>query len=226
MRQPRPRSAVAPGRRGFTLIELLVVIAIIAILAGMIFPVYAKTRLKALQTTCTSNQRQILMALSMYMSDAEGAPYCPSPGAPYMPHWVTTLQPYVRDQGVFLCPAATAGVYYKGNYANPTYDVSYGINAYMVYALPMPRGAVTGVGELAVIADSASTWSGQGVYIGGAYRWVAAPDAAPILHGRGAVIGYADGHVKWAQATIARGSGERYDGDYYGAYLPARLAPF
>ena len=56
-------------RRGFTLIELLVVIAIIAILAAILFPVFSKAREKARQTTCTSNQKQILLALTMYTQE-------------------------------------------------------------------------------------------------------------------------------------------------------------
>ncbi len=57
--------------RGFTLIELLVVIAIIAILAAILFPVFARAREKARQTTCTSNQRQIAAAIQMYAQDHE-----------------------------------------------------------------------------------------------------------------------------------------------------------
>jgi len=56
-------------RRGFTLIELLVVIAIIAVLAAILFPVFAKAQEKARQTTCMNNQRQIIMALLMYAGD-------------------------------------------------------------------------------------------------------------------------------------------------------------
>ncbi|MEI6518610.1 MAG: prepilin-type N-terminal cleavage/methylation domain-containing protein, partial [bacterium] len=56
---------------GFTLIELLVVIAIIAILAAILFPVFARAREKARQTTCMSNQRQIIMSLSIYAQDHE-----------------------------------------------------------------------------------------------------------------------------------------------------------
>ena len=56
-------------KRGFTLIELLVVIAIIAILAAILFPVFARAREKARQTTCTSNQRQIMASVQMYVQD-------------------------------------------------------------------------------------------------------------------------------------------------------------
>jgi prepilin-type N-terminal cleavage/methylation domain-containing protein len=56
-------------RNGFTLIELLVVIAIIAILAAILFPVFAQARAKARQTQCLNNMRQIGMAVQMYLND-------------------------------------------------------------------------------------------------------------------------------------------------------------
>jgi prepilin-type N-terminal cleavage/methylation domain-containing protein len=56
-------------RKGFTLIELLVVIAIIAILAAILFPVFAQARDKARQTTCTSNTKQTALAFMMYIND-------------------------------------------------------------------------------------------------------------------------------------------------------------
>lgn len=65
-----------PNRRGFTLIELLVVIAIIAILAAILFPVFARARMKAHAATCTSNLKQIALSIRMYCDDHEGAgPY-------------------------------------------------------------------------------------------------------------------------------------------------------
>ena len=56
-------------RRGFTLIELLVVIAIIAVLAAILFPVFAKARAKARQASCLSNEKQVVLALLMYADD-------------------------------------------------------------------------------------------------------------------------------------------------------------
>jgi len=56
-------------KRGFTLIELLVVIAIIAILAAILFPVFAKVREKARQTSCLSNEKQLGLAITQYVQD-------------------------------------------------------------------------------------------------------------------------------------------------------------
>jgi prepilin-type N-terminal cleavage/methylation domain-containing protein/prepilin-type processing-associated H-X9-DG protein len=98
-------------KAGFTLIELLVVIAIIAILAAILFPVFAQAREKARQTSCMNNQIQIGRALLLYMDSYDG--YSPSytlTGGNYL--WPSALNPYVKsDSQVYTCPS-TAG--YKG----------------------------------------------------------------------------------------------------------------
>jgi prepilin-type N-terminal cleavage/methylation domain-containing protein/prepilin-type processing-associated H-X9-DG protein len=105
------------SQRGFTLIELLVVIAIIAILAAILFPVFAQARDSARQTTCLSNCKQLGIALQMYAQDYdEGLPSWPfGSGAGKLfstplfqqwgySSWVPVLMPYVKNNGVFACP--------------------------------------------------------------------------------------------------------------------------
>ena len=78
-------SASAYRAHGFTLIELLVVIAIIAILAAILFPVFAKAREKARQTSCASNQRQLVLALQLWTQDnSEVVPSAVSTDATYV----------------------------------------------------------------------------------------------------------------------------------------------
>jgi prepilin-type N-terminal cleavage/methylation domain-containing protein len=105
-------------RPAFTLIELLVVIAVIAILAALLFPVFARAREFARRTTCTSNLHQIGTALMMYVQDYdETFPRCnfsdTRTGFPPNTHFdalgkpiflIDILQPYVRNHQVFLCP--------------------------------------------------------------------------------------------------------------------------
>jgi prepilin-type N-terminal cleavage/methylation domain-containing protein len=118
-----------PGRskKGFTLIELLVVIAIIAILAAILFPVFAQAREKARQITCISNMKQITLGMLMYIQDNDET-YCPYYST-YTPstgvfsgadqYWPQLVSPYIQKangsltggqaavsdlSGVFLCP--------------------------------------------------------------------------------------------------------------------------
>jgi prepilin-type N-terminal cleavage/methylation domain-containing protein/prepilin-type processing-associated H-X9-DG protein len=97
-------------RRAFTLIELLVVIAIIAILAAILFPVFAQARAKARQAACLSNMKQIGTAVMMYVQDYDEI-YPPAQlsltptgtGNPVV-SWPTLIYPYVKNEGVFVCP--------------------------------------------------------------------------------------------------------------------------
>jgi prepilin-type N-terminal cleavage/methylation domain-containing protein len=136
-------------RKGFTLIELLVVIAIIAILAAILFPVFAQARDKARQTTCTSNTKQNALAFMMYINDYDetfplgfgraggtgnwlwnfyhAAPYNWRPSVPpsdpryasYLVHWSHVIQPYVKNYGLYECPSCPPKRLNTPDYNNP-----------------------------------------------------------------------------------------------------------
>jgi len=93
-------------RRGFTLIELLVVIAIIAILAAILFPVFAKAREKARQSSCSSNLKQIALGFRQYIQDYdEKGPLADdwnqNPGT----NWPSGIAPYLKNTQIFQCPS-------------------------------------------------------------------------------------------------------------------------
>jgi len=105
-------------RGGFTLIELLVVIAIIAILAAILFPVFAQAREQARKTTCLNHAKQIGIGLAMYRQDWDGggpfggwpvsysgAANVHSATSKYHEDWQFTLQPYVKNAQMFRCPS-------------------------------------------------------------------------------------------------------------------------
>lgn len=97
-------------RAGFTLIELLVVIAIIAILAAILFPVFAQAREKARQISCLSNEKQIGLALMQYMQDFDEYYPCGNyvTGGHYGQGWAGQLYPYIKSVSVFTCPDDTS----------------------------------------------------------------------------------------------------------------------
>jgi len=135
------------GKRGFTLIELLVVIAIIALLAAILFPVFAKAQAKAKQTSCLSNVRQMTTAMIMFVQDNKHA-YPSVSNTDLSQTWAAQLESYVGNRKIFTCPTDDNGAGY----------VSYVMNG----ALVDPNGngikdsAVKNPSEVGLFVDGTS----------------------------------------------------------------------
>src|SRR5438132_6470722 len=116
------------GNRAFTLIELLVVIAIIAILAAILFPVFAQAREKARGISCLSNVKQVELSLQMYTQDYdESYPTAPSYPDNPIPNsgpgwawyvwqgWPLSVNPYTKNGQIFHCPSAESPYWFWGD---------------------------------------------------------------------------------------------------------------
>jgi len=131
-------------RNAFTLIELLVVIAIIAILAAVLFPVFAQAREKARINQCSSNMKQIALAFLQYAQDYDEytpvghASQCNIQGGE---GWAGDIYPYVKSMGVFSCPDDTRGAFAGGmttmSYAM-NYNTGWCLNGGGTYLLVLP----------------------------------------------------------------------------------------
>ena len=230
-----PNSQKIPA---FTLIELLVVIAIIAILAAILFPVFARARENARKSGCQSNLKQIGLGWLQYAQDYDEkmVPYSDTGGTTGFSHnWATALQPYLKSTQIYVCPSAsedTMGYTMNANVAGSGKSLAFFQNTTVVPMFIDARGGGTqaNLSPTNIVAhgffldppyksgrytkdgavNSTSNWSGSG----------ARGDAAAVdgnQHMDGSNYAFADGHVKWYRGEgntfLAHCLGLDYDGD-------------
>jgi|SwirhisoilCB2_FD_contig_81_945294_length_1247_multi_3_in_0_out_0_1 prepilin-type N-terminal cleavage/methylation domain-containing protein/prepilin-type processing-associated H-X9-DG protein len=138
---------------GFTLIELLVVIAIIAILAAILFPVFAQAREKARSISCLSNVKQINLGFQMYMQDYDEAwlfrpgsdvnygscswRYICDDNLPYE-DWDDVVQPYLKNYQIVSCPSLGQDAGLAGEITHGALNLGIGVNEYPFSGLVQP----------------------------------------------------------------------------------------
>lgn len=178
--------------RGFTLIELLVVIAIIAILASILFPVFAKAREKAYETTCINNQRQLVLGVLTYAQDNDQT-------LPLPKDWVLASG-LTKDPVVFHCPTSSV----NAGPGNP----DYGWNAFTFDKDSHGNAIGLGLGEITspelveatcdLFQPTNSTYNKWTNPWPGSYTCpMLIKPSAYYRHNSGIIISYLDGHVKY-----------------------------
>ena len=125
-------------RRGFTLIELLVVIAIIAILAAILFPVFARAREKARQTSCLNNIKEIVLGARMYSGDYDDMMFghiqgTRTPRVTGSLLWPQQVEPYVKNIQIFNCPSNAHSTWNGGYDSSLGYGMNYWVTYYYYY---------------------------------------------------------------------------------------------
>lgn len=213
-------------KKGFTLIELLVVIAIIAILAAILFPVFARAREQARQTTCQSNLKQVGLAMLMYLQDWDEI--FPIRNQSSL-GWVVVIRPYIQvndgDRAkLMICPSAEGdpqlkdpkvGSGLQDYHRTRTYSHnSYGYNNELRYKALSDIGRPSEIvfcGDIwsiypRGIAEEASIGPASNISIAGSDYW-----NASRRHKEGLNVLWADGHVKWMlNATLLNGGVNTY----------------
>jgi prepilin-type N-terminal cleavage/methylation domain-containing protein/prepilin-type processing-associated H-X9-DG protein len=197
-------------RRGFTLIELLVVIAIIAILAAILFPVFARAREKARQASCSSNVKQIALGILMYVQDYDERliPHWildPSAAPPYQ-CWPDVVAPYTKNAQLFLCPSNSEVP--RGMHLM----TSYGVNDPHITPDASPTQgtrSLASIGSPAATILLADSWQYN---TGNSCPSIFCPACSPTfvdrnfavgaIHNGGANVAYLDGHVKWLKQSL------------------------
>jgi prepilin-type N-terminal cleavage/methylation domain-containing protein/prepilin-type processing-associated H-X9-DG protein len=194
--QTQPRSS-----HGFTLIELLVVISIIAILAAILFPVFARARENARRASCSSNLKQIGLGIQQYTQDYDEK--LPPDQVQSAKSFVAMLDPYVKSKQIFICPSGSKEAHatdpsgdgvakdylwsYQGDQGN------YGLNSNLVDGTTFAGLSLAAISSSALTAQAfdCSWYESPGFVL----KTDAIGDAR--RHFDGTNVAYVDGHVKW-----------------------------
>jgi len=200
-------------RRGFTLIELLVVIAIIAILAAILFPVFAKAREKARTASCASNLKQLALGVIQYAQDYDEtfpryySGYCDAGSCPppipedpsfnylggtynrYYDSWPSKIYPYVRNTQIFRCPSQGSPVCMGVDYGMPQDCVNASGSLVDFFQTTIRMGHLLQPAQSLMITDKSG---GNPQYVFQT-QW---PMCA-ARHNDGGNCAFCDGHVKW-----------------------------
>jgi len=218
-------------RRGFTLIELLVVIAIIAILAAILFPVFAKAREKARQSSCMSNLKQISLGVLQYCQDYDERTVISTQGSGDGARWArgntcsgcfqqyeagladakpgmvryAPISPYIKNTQVWYCPSSASW---------QSYGYCRGGDNTAIGTLPSPSSLVMfgdsyRVGNATLgVAAGYSSWLTRGSIATccaspnrSAAESTYNPHRVGDCHNEGANLSFWDGHVKWSRAN-------------------------
>ncbi|MFW6438070.1 MAG: DUF1559 domain-containing protein [Armatimonadota bacterium] len=202
-------------KRGFTLIELLVVIAIIAILAAILFPVFARAREKARQSSCLSNMKQLGLAAMMYAQDYDehlnlqyhstsgDAEELIEPGGRSV--WYVYLEPYLNNREILTCPSQVNDYFYVqgGGSSMRVYDpaLGYGWNYNFCYIQPVKLARIAEPASVVLLCEQ------DGALPYG--RWFNEADSGNKnfiwkynRHNDGANYTFCDGHAKWMSGQL------------------------
>ncbi len=207
-------------RRAFTLIELLVVIAIIALLAAILFPVFARARENARKSSCANNLKQMSLAWMQYTQDYDetSLPYSSS-GFSTGRHfnWRYILQPYAKSSQLFKCPSSAGNITLSYTYSaslagagralaeiqktsqTPLFIDANGManqpDQSLAFFCPSSTPGKVVVGRYLLSPSSTNHHNASPGWTGGAAETEGAIDADK--HSDGANYAFADGHVKW-----------------------------
>jgi len=203
---------------GFTLIELLVVIAIIAILAAILFPVFAQAREKARQISCASNFKQLSLAVSLYVQDYDETYPTLDTNNPTLgvtndgsikmwASWMPQVYPYVKAKDLFKCPDAVHSFIIKDDDGEAYESQQVGINQNLISPGPVSLAQVNRPAELPEFADCSATLFPAPFRIYNAndpsyWGSFGAPvNPAQSRHNGGSNVSFTDGHVKYLKTS-------------------------